>query len=126
MIPFDPARPWSGSVVDSEPDTGIEMMAHIALTSLYKDRLTATAALPIVLLLIWDQENPIWQQRLAAVSDLKGPQFHAGMTSLARYMQYLFNLHHNTARTGMQQRTCLMAYKESATTATGEIKKVET
>jgi hypothetical protein len=33
MIPFDPTRPWSGSVIDSEPDTGIEMMAHIALTS---------------------------------------------------------------------------------------------
>jgi hypothetical protein len=41
-IPFDPARPWSGSVIDSEPDTGIEMMAHIALTSLCEDRLTAT------------------------------------------------------------------------------------
>jgi hypothetical protein len=46
MIPFDPARPWSGSVINSEPDTGIEMMAHIALTSLRDDRLTATAALP--------------------------------------------------------------------------------
>jgi hypothetical protein len=50
MIPFDPARPWSGSVIDSEPDTGIEIMAHIALTSLCEDRLTATAALPITLL----------------------------------------------------------------------------
>jgi hypothetical protein len=59
MIPFDPARPWSGFVIDSEPDTGIEMMAHIALTSLCMDRLTATAALPIMLLPIRDQENPI-------------------------------------------------------------------
>jgi hypothetical protein len=92
MIPFDPARPWSGFVIDSEPDTGIEMMAHIALTSLCEDRLTATATLPIMLLPIRDQENPIWQHRLAAVSDLKGPHFHAGMTSLARYTQYLFNL----------------------------------
>jgi hypothetical protein len=32
-IPFDHVRPWSGSVIDSEPDTGIEMMAHIVLTS---------------------------------------------------------------------------------------------
>jgi hypothetical protein len=101
-IPFDPARPWSGSVIDSGPDTGIEMMVHIALTSLCEDRLTATAALPIALLLIWDQENPIWQQHLVDVSDLKGPHFHAGMTSLARYAQYLFNLQHNTVRTGMQ------------------------
>jgi hypothetical protein len=46
-LPFDPTEPWSGSVISSEPDTGVEMMAHIALTSLCKDCLTATAALPI-------------------------------------------------------------------------------
>jgi hypothetical protein len=50
---------WSGSVIGSELDTGVEMMAHIALTSLCEDRLTATAALPIALLLIRDQENPV-------------------------------------------------------------------
>jgi hypothetical protein len=60
-IPFDPTRPWSMSVIDNEPDTGIEMMAHIALTSLCEDRLTATATLLIALLSIRDQENPIWQ-----------------------------------------------------------------
>jgi hypothetical protein len=92
MIPFDPMEPWSGSVIDSEPDTCIERMAHIALTSLCKDRLTTTAALPITLLLIQNQENPIWQQHLEAISDLKGPHFHARMTSLARYTLYLFNL----------------------------------
>jgi hypothetical protein len=59
MIPFNPARPWSGSIIDSEPDTGIEMMTHIALTSLCEDCLTATTTLPIVLLSIWDQENPV-------------------------------------------------------------------
>jgi hypothetical protein len=113
-----------GSIIDSEPDTGIEMMAHIALTSLCEDCLTATATLPIALLSIRDQENPVWQQRLASVSDLKGPDFHTGMTSLARYTQYLFNLQQNTARTGMQQCMHLMAYKESATTATGEIERM--
>jgi hypothetical protein len=38
------------SVIGSEPDTGVELMAHIALTSLCKDHLVATAALPIALL----------------------------------------------------------------------------
>jgi hypothetical protein len=99
------------------------MMAHIALTSLCEDHLTTTAALPIALLLIQDQENTVWQQRLAAVSNLKGPHFHAGMTLLARYAQYPFNLQHNTARIGMQQRTRLIAYEESATTATGKIER---
>jgi hypothetical protein len=59
-IPFDPTRPWSGSIIDSETNTSIEMMVHIALTSLCEDRHTATATLPIALLPIWDQENPIW------------------------------------------------------------------
>jgi hypothetical protein len=45
-IPFDPTEPWSGSVIDSEPDTNIEMMAHITLTSLCEDHLAATASLP--------------------------------------------------------------------------------
>jgi hypothetical protein len=84
-IPFDPMEPWLRFVISSEPDTGVELMGHITLTSLCEDRLTATAALPVMLLPIWDQENPVWQQRLEAVSNLKGPHFHAGMTLLARY-----------------------------------------
>jgi hypothetical protein len=61
------------------------MMAHIALTSLCEDHLTATAALPIALLPIQNLENLVWQQCLKAMSDLEDPHFHAGMTSLARY-----------------------------------------
>jgi hypothetical protein len=62
MIPFDPTEPWSGSIIGSESNTCSEMMAHITLTSLCEDRLAATAALPIVLLMIRSQENPVWQQ----------------------------------------------------------------
>jgi hypothetical protein len=75
--PFNPMEPWLGSVISSEPDTGMELMAYIALTSLCEDHLAATVALPIALLLIQDQANPIWQQRLEVVSNLKGPHFHA-------------------------------------------------
>jgi hypothetical protein len=50
MIPFNPMEPWSGSVAGSEPDTDVELMVHVALTSLCKDRLATTAALPIALL----------------------------------------------------------------------------
>jgi predicted RNase H-like nuclease (RuvC/YqgF family) len=45
------------------------------------------------------------------------------MTSLARYAQYLFNLQHNTIRTGMQQLR-LTAYKKSVTAATREIERL--
>jgi hypothetical protein len=84
-IPFNPTEPWLGSIIGSEPDTGIEMMVHIALASLCEDRITTTVALPIALLLIRNQENPIRQLCLEAVSDLKGTHCHAGMTLLARY-----------------------------------------
>jgi hypothetical protein len=59
-IPFDPVEPWLGSVIGSEFETSVEMMLHIALTSLCEDRLTATAALATALLSIRDQRNPIW------------------------------------------------------------------
>jgi hypothetical protein len=124
MIPFDPTEPWSGSVISSKLDTGIEMMPHNALTSLCEDRLTAIVALPIAVLPIWNQKNPIWRQSLEAVSDLEGPHFHAEMTSLARYAQYLFNLQHTTTRIGIQQRMRLMAYKESATTTARKIERL--
>jgi hypothetical protein len=58
-IPIDPLETWSGSVIGSEPDTVVEMMAHTALTYLSESRLTAIAALPTTLLLIWIQENPM-------------------------------------------------------------------
>jgi hypothetical protein len=61
MIPFDPMELWLGSIISSEPDSSVELMAHIALTSLCEDHLVATAALPIALLLIRNQENPVWQ-----------------------------------------------------------------
>jgi hypothetical protein len=124
MIPFDPTEPWSGSIIDNEPNTDVEMMVHITLTSLCEDRLAATAALPITFLMIRNQENPAWQQRLEAMSDLEDPHFHGRMTSLARYAQYMFNLQHNTARTGIHQRTSLKAYEESATTTTHEIERL--
>jgi hypothetical protein len=84
MIPFDPMEPWSGSVIGSEPDTGVRMMAHIALTSLCEDRLAATPALPIAVLPIRNQENFVWHQNLEAVSNLEDPHFHIGMTLVAR------------------------------------------
>jgi hypothetical protein len=61
MIPSNPTEPWSGSIIGGEPDTGIEMMVHITLTSLCEDRFTATTTLPITLLPIRNQENPVWQ-----------------------------------------------------------------
>jgi hypothetical protein len=49
-IPFNPTKLGLGSIIGSEPDTSVEMMAHIALTSLCEDHIAATAALPITFL----------------------------------------------------------------------------
>jgi hypothetical protein len=57
-IPYDPTELWSGSVIGSEPNIGVEMMAHIALTSLCENRLASTAALYIALLLIRIRRTP--------------------------------------------------------------------
>jgi hypothetical protein len=53
-IPIDPSELWSGSVISSEPNITIEMMAHTTLTYLSENRLTATAALPTAHLPIWN------------------------------------------------------------------------
>jgi hypothetical protein len=116
-IPFDTTKPWSGSIVNNEPDTAVKMMAHIALTSLCEDRLTATTSLPIMHLSIRNQENPMWQQRLEAMPDHKGPHFSAVIASLAKYSQYLFNLQHNTASTNDHKGPHFSA-NEKHTTAT--------
>jgi hypothetical protein len=54
-------------------------------------------------------------QHLEAVSHLEGPHCNAGMATMAKYVQYLFNLQHNTARTVMQQHMRLTTYDEHNT-----------
>jgi hypothetical protein len=124
MIPIDPSEPWMGSITGSEPDTTVEMMEHTTLTYLSESRLTATAALPTTLLPIWNQENPVWQQCLEAVSVHEDLEFSAKITSLAKYSQYLFNLQQNTTRISVQQRMLLTAYEESATAILSELERL--
>jgi hypothetical protein len=59
MILLNLADPWMGTVIGSEPDTTVEQMAHITLTSLCESCLAATTAMPIVLFPIRNKENPV-------------------------------------------------------------------
>jgi hypothetical protein len=104
VIPLNPTEPWMATVIGVEPDETVEQTAQVALTSLCESRLTDTAAMPIVLFLIRNQEDPVWMQCLEAVSNSEGPHFHAGMAVLAGYVQHMFNLQANTGRTVMRQR----------------------
>jgi hypothetical protein len=63
----------------------LNQTAQVTLTSLCETRLTDTAAMPITLFPIRNQEDPVWKQRLEAVSNPEGPHFHAGMAALAGY-----------------------------------------
>jgi hypothetical protein len=98
VIPLNPTEPWMATII------GVEQTAQVALTSLCESRLADTAAMPIALFLIHNQGDPVWKQRLEAVSNPKGPHFHAGMAALAGYAQHMFNLQASSARTVIQQR----------------------
>jgi hypothetical protein len=103
VIPLNPMEPWMATVIRVELDETVEQTAQVALTSLCETRLDDTAAMPIALFPIHNQEDPMWKQRLEAVSNTEGPHFHAGMAALAGYAQHLFNLQASTGRTVMRQ-----------------------
>jgi hypothetical protein len=103
VIPLNPTEPWMTTVIGVELDETVEQTAQVTLTSLCESRLTDTAVMPIALFSIRNQEDPVWKQRLEAVSNPEGPHFDAGMAALAGYTQHMFNLLASTARTVIQQ-----------------------
>jgi hypothetical protein len=92
VIPLNLTEPWMATNIRVELDETIEQMAQVTLTSLCESRLADTAAMPITLFPIHNQEDPMWKQRLEAMSNPEGPHFHVGMAALAGYAQHLFNL----------------------------------
>jgi hypothetical protein len=103
VIPLNPMESWMTTIIGVELDETVEQTAQVALTSLCETRLADTAVMPIALFPIHNQEDPVWKQRLEAVSNPEGPHFHAGMAALAGYAQHLFNLQASTGRTVMRQ-----------------------
>jgi hypothetical protein len=103
VIPLNPIEPWMTIVIGVKLDETVEQTAQVTLTSLCESRLTDTAAMPIALFPIHNQEDPVWKQRLEAVSNPEGPHFHAGMAALAGYAHHMFNLQASTGRTVMRQ-----------------------
>jgi hypothetical protein len=49
----------------------------------------------------------MWMQRLQAMTNLEGPQFHPDLAAMIEYAQYMFNLQQNTIKTVVQQRLLL-------------------
>jgi hypothetical protein len=119
MIPLNPMEPWMSSAVSLTPPSSRWHTSHSPL--LCESRLTATAAMLITPFPIQIQENPVWKQRLEAVSDIKGLHFNVDMAAMAKYVQYLFNLQHKTTRTIMQQSMRLTTYDEHNTAISREL-----
>jgi hypothetical protein len=112
VIPLNPTEPWMATVMGVELDETIEQTAQVTLTSLCETYLTDTAAMPIALFPIRNQEDPVWKQHLEAVSNPEGPHFHAGMAALAGYVQHMFNLQASTGRTVMRQHLHLSSLEQ--------------
>jgi hypothetical protein len=115
MVPFDPTDMWMGTVIGSELDSTVEQTTLIILTSMCESHLATTAEMPSTLFPIHNQEDPVWQQCLMALSDPEGPDIHAGVAEMSKYTQYLFNLQHNNTRTVVQQHLWLTAYGQHIT-----------
>jgi hypothetical protein len=67
----------------------------------------------------------MWQQHLEAISDPEGPHFHTGLTAMAEYAQYSFELLHTTVRTVIQQHLCMAAYEECHITISHELAQLK-
>jgi hypothetical protein len=74
------------SVIGVELDDTVEQTAQVALTSLCGSCLADTAAMPIALFPVCYQGDPVWQQRLQAISDSEVPDFHAGLAAMVEYV----------------------------------------
>jgi hypothetical protein len=103
-LPLSPTELWGTTIVGVELDETVGQAAHVALTTLCETRLDDTAAMPIALFPIREQEEPMWRQHLQDVTDSEGPHFHSGMAVMTKYAQYIFNLQRNTVKTVVQQR----------------------
>jgi hypothetical protein len=111
-IPLNLTEPWMAIVIGVELDDNVNQMAHFALASLCGSCLADTAMMPIAFFLFRYQGDPVWQQRIEAVSNPEGPHFHIGMAVMAEYVQSSFNLQHNTAKIVIQQHLCMAASDE--------------
>jgi hypothetical protein len=92
------------TVIGVELDETVDQTAQVALTYLCESCLANTAAMPIALFPIHNQEDHMSKQRLEVMSNPEGPHFHVGMAALARYAQHMFNLQASPGRTVIRQR----------------------
>jgi hypothetical protein len=73
-------------------DDAMEKAAHMTLTALYLQNLTANAGTPISLYPIQDRFDPEWKARMDEVGNVFRVHYHSGWAYMAGYAQHLFQL----------------------------------
>jgi hypothetical protein len=73
-------------------DDTLERAAHQALTKFCERHLPILGDTAIALLLVWNEGNAVWSERVATVGDPELSTHHAGWALTARYAQHVGSL----------------------------------
>jgi Tfp pilus assembly protein PilO len=82
---FPDGSPWSTWAIGADMSDAMEKAAHMALTTLCSQNLSATAGTPILLFLIQDRSDPKWKAHMDEASSLYRVHHHSGWTYMAHY-----------------------------------------
>jgi hypothetical protein len=73
---FPDRSPWSTWAIGSDMDDAMEKAAHMALTALCSQNLSATVTMSISLYPIQDRSNPEWKARMDEVGNVFHIHYH--------------------------------------------------
>jgi hypothetical protein len=110
-IPAHPTDPtmtaWFTTARGDDLDDTIERAAHQALTEFCERHLPILGDTAIALLPVRKEGNPVWSERVTAISDPEFLTHHAGWTLTARYAQLVSSLLQEVTATGAHLRVRL-------------------
>jgi hypothetical protein len=91
---------WFTTARGDNLDDTLERAAHQALTEFCEHHLSVLGDTAIALLLVRNEGNTVWSERVAAIGDPELPTHHAGWAFTARYAQYVSSLLQEVTTTG--------------------------
>jgi hypothetical protein len=103
-IPAHPTDPtmtaWFTTARGDDLNDTLERAAHQALTEFCEHHLPVLGDTDIALLLVRNEGNTVWSERVAAISDPELSTHHAGWALIARYAQHVSSLLQEATVTG--------------------------
>jgi hypothetical protein len=95
---------WFTMAQGDDLDDTLERAAHQALTEFCERHLPVLDDTAIALLLVRNEGNAVWSERMAAISNPELPTHHAGWALTARYAQHVSSLLQQVTATGAHLR----------------------